>query len=318
VFLYINSGGDPILTSGQVARNAWHHVAIVRSGSTVTMYVDGVSKSSATWSGAMLWSNGEFRIGRGFDVDGSNGYYTGYISNVRNVKGTAVYTGSTYTIPTAPLSAISGTQFLCNTSNAGVVDNAMMTAYNTVGSAQVSTTTFQFGTGSLYFPGTSYLLDSNPTLGQFGVGDFTVEYWDRHGTQGTNYADQVGTLSTASPSGTWRFGTFSNNGGVYLAYNNGSTYTDVQFGTTLYNDNTWRHFALTRSGTTVRAFVNGVQVGSNTTVTQNFNSPNNIILGAELVSPTYFVGYLDDVRITKGYARYTANFTPPTTAFPNQ
>jgi hypothetical protein len=318
-WLYINGGGDPILTSGQLARNAWHHVAIVRNGSTVTMYVDGVSKSTATWSGAMLWSNGEFRIGRGFDVDGSNAYYTGYISNVRNVKGTAVYTGSTYTIPTAPLSAISGTQFLCNTSNAGVVDNAMMTAYNTVGSAQISTATFQYGTGSLYFPGSSYIIDSNPTLGQLGTGDFTVEYWDRHGTQSSsNYSCQVGTLSTGSATGTWRFGTFTNNVGVYFAYNAGSGYVDLQFGSTAYNDNTWRHFAVTRSGTTLRAFVNGVQVGTNQTVSANFNSANNLILGAEFVNPTYFVGYIDDLRITKGYARYTANFTPPTTAFPNQ
>jgi hypothetical protein len=171
----------------------------------------------------------------------------------------------------------------------------------------------------LYFPGSSYIIDSNPTLGQLGTGDFTVEYWDRHGTQSSsNYSCQVGTLSTSSATGTWRFGTFTNNVGVYFAYNAGSGYVDLQFGSTAYNDNTWRHFAVTRSGTTLRAFVNGVQVGTNQTVSTNFNSANNLILGAEFVNPTYFVGYIDDLRITKGYARYTANFTPPTAAFPNQ
>ena len=61
--------------------------------------------------------------------------------------------------------------------------------------------------------------------------------------------------------------------------------------------------------------LNGAQVGSSTACTQNFNSTNRVILGAELANPTYFAGYLQDVRITKGIARYTQNFTPPTTAF---
>jgi hypothetical protein len=163
-----------------------------------------------------------------------------------------------------------------------------------------------------------YLIMPDVQTGQFLTGDFTVEYWCRFGSQGTNYAPQVGTLTSASPSGTWRFGTFTNNGGVYLSYHNGSTYVDLQFGSTAYNDNTWRHFALTRSGTTVRAFVNGTQVGTNQTVSQNFNSSNKVSVGAELLNPTYFNGYIQDLRITKGYARYTSNFTAPTAPFPVQ
>jgi hypothetical protein len=163
-----------------------------------------------------------------------------------------------------------------------------------------------------------YLIMPDVSTGQFGTGDFTVEYWDYHGSQSSNFGTQVGTLSSGTPAGTWRFGTFTNNGGVYLAYHNGSTYVDIQFGTTLYNDSTWRHFALTRQNGTVRAFVNGIQVGTNQTVTQNFNSTNRVILGAELFTPTYFNGFIDDLRITKGVARYTANFTPPDAPFLDQ
>jgi hypothetical protein len=155
-------------------------------------------------------------------------------------------------------------------------------------------------------------------LGRFGTGDFTIEYWDYHGTQGTNYACQVGTLSSATPSGTWRFGTFTNLGGLYLAYHNGSSFVDVTFGSTLYNDSTWRHFALTRQNGTVRAFVNGTQVGTNQTITQDFNSTNRVVVGAELSTPTYFTGYIDDLRITKGVARYTTNFNAPTSTFLTQ
>jgi hypothetical protein len=171
----------------------------------------------------------------------------------------------------------------------------------------------------MYFDGTGdYLIMPEPLTGKFETSDFTIEYWDYHGSQGTNYAPQVGTLSSGTPAGTWRFGTFSNNGGLYFAYHNGSSYVDVTFGSVAYNDSVWRHFAITRYNGVLRAFVNGIQVGTNQTVTQNFNSSNRVIVGAELVTPSYFTGYIDDLRITKGVARYTANFTAPTAAFPVQ
>jgi hypothetical protein len=238
------------------------------------------------------------------------------LCDVRVVKGTALYT-SNFTLPSEPLTAVAGTSLLTNFTNGGVIDSAALNVAETVGNAQVSTSVKKYGSGSYYFDGTGdYLIMPDVLTGQFGTRDFTIEYWDYHGSQVTNYAPQVGTLSSVTPAGTWRFGTLSNNGGVVLAYHNGSIYLVVQFGTTAYNDSTWRHFALTRSGTTVRAFVDGVQVGSNATITQNFNSANRVIVGAELFSPTYFNGYISDLRLTKGLARYTANFIPPTASLP--
>ena len=110
---------------------------------------------------------------------------------------------------------------------------------------------------------------------------------------------------------------FSNINALYFAYHDGTNYQDVIFGSSNYRDNTWRHFAISRQNGVLRAFVDGVQVGTNQTVTQSFYSSNRIVVGAELASPTYFTGYIDDLRITRA-ARYTANFTPPTQAFPNQ
>ena len=79
--------------------------------------------------------------------------------------------------------------------------------------------------------------------------------------------------------------------------------------------NTWYHIAVTRSGTTVRQFVDGVQLGSNVTSSASFaNGPIQIGSGGAGA----LNGYIDDLRITRGYARYTANFTPPTSAFPTQ
>ena len=320
LFIYINSGGDPILANTTTLfANAWNHCAVVRSGNTIYFYVNGIQDGSVGYSGTMDWSVGSFYIGKGFNVDGAQANFTGYISNVRNVKGTAVYTGGSYTVPTAPLTAISNTQLLTNMVNGAIFDNAMMNNFQTASTAQISTSVFKYGTGSLYFPSSSssYMVEPNTTIGQFGTGDFTVEYWFNAGSQPSNAVPQIGTLDSTSPAGSWRFGTsLSGSYGVYMAIHDGSSFTDIQFSSTNYNNNTWHHAALTRSNGTVRAFIDGTQVGTNQTVTLNFTA-RRIVIGAELYSPTYYVGYMDDVRITKGYARYTANFTPPTAAFPN-
>jgi hypothetical protein len=83
---------------------------------------------------------------------------------------------------------------------------------------------------------------------------------------------------------------------------------------------TWYHIAVCKSGSSTKMFVNGTQAGSTYTDTNNYvagvNRPR-IGSGGD-VAGNYFSGYIDDLRITKGYARYTASFTPPTSAFPNQ
>jgi len=77
--------------------------------------------------------------------------------------------------------------------------------------------------------------------------------------------------------------------------------------------NTWTHLAVTRSGTNLKAFVNGVISGTPiTNSTQNYDTIKYI---GRNPAGEYFNGYIDDLRITKGVARYTANFTPPTTSY---
>ena len=74
------------------------------------------------------------------------------------------------------------------------------------------------------------------------------------------------------------------------------------------------HVAVTRSGTTVRLFVNGVVEATATGNSTNFNESLTLYIGAETGNSLYLNGYIDDLRITKGYARYTSNFTAPTSA----
>ena len=103
-------------------KNTWSHVAFVRNGSAFTLYLNG-SNVSSTSSGASLVQNNEsVRIGvTNYPPVPTN--FAGYISNLRIVKGTAVYTGNSFSVPTAPLTNISGTSLL-TCQSATIVDNS--------------------------------------------------------------------------------------------------------------------------------------------------------------------------------------------------
>ncbi|MBK6587935.1 MAG: LamG domain-containing protein [Acidobacteria bacterium] len=81
--------------------------------------------------------------------------------------------------------------------------------------------------------------------------------------------------------------------------------------------NTWYHLAATRQGSTYRLFVDGTQVATTTSSITIHDNANSLYIGTSTDGSTSPVnGYIDDLRITKGVARYTANFTPPAAAFP--
>jgi hypothetical protein len=102
-------------TNTVISVGTWHHIALVRASGTLTLYVNGVSVMSQSGIGYNSTSNRAIDIA--YSASQGNGYFNGRMSNFRIVSGTALYTGSTITVPTAPLSAISGTQLLLNTTN---------------------------------------------------------------------------------------------------------------------------------------------------------------------------------------------------------
>lgn len=135
--------GTALTTSGLsgVTANSWHHYALVRNGSTLTGYLDGTSLGSVSNSSDQtdtMCTIGSYNST--YSGGGGGGFWNGYISNFRIVKGTAVYT-SNFTVPTAPLAAISGTTFLTCQNATNIVDagpNALTITAN--GNAVASTT----------------------------------------------------------------------------------------------------------------------------------------------------------------------------------
>jgi hypothetical protein len=246
----------------------------------------------------------------GFDGS-ANGYWAGHIADVRIVKGTAVYTSS-FTPPTAPLTVISNTTLLCNFTNAGILDYTRKNSLETVGNVQINTSVKKYGTGSLAFDGTGdYLVAPviSNDLFNFGTGNFTVEMWFyANSLSATDYAALCGCNNTLASSNEW--GAYVRSNGIFF-YGSSGTLT----GGGTISTGTWHHYAAVRNGNTLNVYLNGVSQASATVTGSYTNSSVGFRVGDDPYSGNpSFNGYIDDLRITKGIARYTSNFTPPISA----
>ncbi len=283
---------------------AWHHLAWVREGSTCRVYVNGVQQGSGTSSTSFaIGTIGRF-YGGGYEMNG-------YISGARIVAGTCLYpSGTTFTVPTSPPTNVANTQFLCNFTNAGIFDQTAKTVLETVGDAKVSTTQYKYGTGSMYFDGTGDYLKVPDNINlRMESGSFTIEFWW--------YPVSIASYQTLFDKGYTGAGALlfqtGNGDGRTIIYAGGSS---IITSNTAVSTNTWTHIALVRNGSTLTLYQNGNSVGSNTNST-NFSNTSIMGIGGNHSGLTFYGvnGYFDDLRVTKGYARYTANFTAPTAAF---
>jgi len=309
VLTYFVSNAAQITGTTVLKANAWYHVAVSRSTLSTKMFLNGVQEGS-TYTDANSYVASRVVVASNAATVGN--YLTGYTSNVRLVNGTAVYTAN-FTPPTAPLTAITNTSLLLSGTNAGIYDNAIKNDLETVGSAQVSTSVVKYGTGSMSFNGTTdYLtLPSTPNLAM-GSGNFTWECWVYINAFSTFQAFIDSRTGTAN-AGLY-FGINSSTNNIIIFNNSGSILTS----STTLSSTTWTHVALVRNAGTLTIYINGVSVGS---VANTYDLSSTLYgIGSNVPTPSgiYLNGYIDDLRITKGIARYTANFTPPTQAFPNQ
>ena len=303
--------------------NQWNHFACTRDGSNVIrMFINGVAAGSATNAINLDSSYGPQGspwttiLGSRILDNNVSSKYTGYISGARIVVGTVLYT-STFTPPTTPLTAISNTQLLLSGTNGGIIDQSSRNNLITVGSAQVSSTQVKYGTGSLKFNGTTDYLKGTPSILQdINATDFTIEFWVYFNSVSSSLP-LISKYGNAAES--------AGGQGYFLDWVQSSTSLRFVLGSAAgVTDNvytfswspaisTWYHVAITKAGSSGRAFINGVQIGSTTTmVTSDIASPNSIQIGKTHTVAAFFNGYIDDFRITRGYARYTTTFTPPT------
>jgi len=183
------------------------------------------------------------------------------------------------------------------------------------GNAQISTTQSKFGGASMYFDGSGdYLTLTNDASFVFGTGDFTVEMWVYHTSQDSLKIYYDGRPPSTNGAYVALYKTSQNKLALYVNTANRIV------GTTSILQNAWYHIAVCRQGSSTKLFLNGIQEGSTFTDTTNYlNGTSRPIIGADGFNPSassQMQGYIDDLRITKGVARYTSNFTPPTAQLP--
>lgn len=298
------------VTSPNPVAGQWSHVAWARTGGTFSSYLNGVRVGTIGTLGTSPLNDvplvsleiGNDRV-NGFQMDG-------YLSSARIIKGSGGYnaTSSTIAVPTAPLTAVTNTSLLLNFTNAGVFDNAAMNNIFTNGNAQINTTIKKYGTGSIRFDGAGDNLTLIPTNDQLlGTGLFTIELWVYLSATGVAYG------LIAKGSAGWQISVNATNT-VTFTYG-GSTITST--GTLAVT--TWYHLAVVREGTgtnQTKLYINGTNDGTGT-VANNFTQTTDLFIGCNRIGAAFLNGYLDDIRITKGVARYTSNFTPPAAAFPD-
>jgi hypothetical protein len=295
---------DTSLGASGFTVGTWNHLAIVRNGATITAYRNGVAYGTTISIGAssINYTPGAFRIG----LDSIN-YANGYISNLRIVNGTAVYTGA-FTPPTSPLTAITNTSLLLNFTNAGIYDAAAQNNLITVGDAQSSTTQYKWSPTSMKFDGTGDYLEpvTTPAL-TLGTSNFTIEGWI--------YFNSVASFQIMydqrPPSTNGVYPVLYMNGAVMTWFINGV----AQITSGSLSAGVWYYFAVTRSSSVTKMFINGSQVGSNYSDTNNYLAARTII-GISSYDFLFGInGYLQDFRITKGVGR---TITTPTAAFPTR
>jgi hypothetical protein len=311
--------GTPLSFTHAPIINTWYHIAFSNdsSNSTGKLFINGIEVDNHTGdlynSTHMGASSQPITIGRLGNNNSQD--FVGYISDLRIIDGTMLYT-SNFTPPTAPLTAITNTKLLTCTNKNDIWEQADGKPFTKVtGGPTVSNTQRKFTTSSaLYFAGTAntYLLkDLGETI---GTRDFTVEAWVYPTTTGAQHVFQISnqgvgyqTITSQNTqvgigmnNGFWRYGT--------TGWNFGYIHT-----TTAVVINTWHHVAYVRTGGYSKLYLNGTEIHSNAD-TSNY-SARYLAYGVGHQNNNVWYGYTQDLRITLGHARYTGAFTPPTSTF---
>ena len=316
--MYFCYGAGYTAYSEAVKAGVWEHYAAVKYGGSMYLYKNGVLSATIANNFNFSATDGVL-VGIGGDSSDTAYPFTGYIANARVVKGTAVYTAP-FTPPTSPVAAIANTSLLLNFDNAGIYDSTAMSNLITVDNTQISTTVKKYGTGSLSFDGTNdYLQLVENGLFDFGTGDFTVEAWINMNAFTTDKGSVMADLGPTN--GGWMLAV---RGASQVSWGQNQISWDLSTSGFTMSTGTWYHIAVCRSGTSLKIFIDGTAYATATNTTA-YNIINSFVgVGArQLTTGTYgpgeyFNGYIDDLRVTRGYARYTTNFTPPTSALPKR
>jgi hypothetical protein len=189
-------------------------------------------------------------------------------------------------------------------------------AVSAIGNAQISTAQSKFGGSSLLLDGAGDRISiAAGTHFSFGTGAWTIEFWIKTSQTDQTWGLMLNRTLDSATQFSWGYN-YNSSGTIRLVER---LAVKIEPTATGMNNGNWNHVAMTRSSNTVRLFLNGTQIGSYTTSYNFWDSTTALLLGGFYsgAGGEDIDGYVDELRITKGVARYTANFTPAIAPFPN-
>lgn len=317
--------------------NTWTHIAVDRDIlGKVRLYVNGVLDGSMTFNSAIYTQRQGVCIGAQFDLGGD---FTGQIDELRIVKGEAVY-GDDAGFAVATVAYPRPVQDLVPADDANFanvlfllgadgtpgstrfIDNSSYNRVNGLEGVGNNISTAKFGVfeeEALRLPGTSLMQYPDSDDWAFGTDPFTIEMWSLQTSWSVvQFIAQRGSGSTSNVA--WAIASLAN-GSVELIAR--SATTTVQFNTPTTDQrvlNTWQHIAVDRdSSGTYRIYINGVMRASSAQPGHSIqNVAQQMTIGTDNTNNLKFVGYLDEIRITRGVARYATDgsFSVPEKRFP--
>ena len=317
-----------VFTSTDVLQDqTWYHVAVTRESGTFKLFVDGVLDQTNSISVDFTYEDLRVGTNRAFSKT-----FKGHIQDVRITKGVARYTAN-FTPPTQPFfGAINPDQdrYFYATSlllhgdgtngSTTIVDSSdESNTITAAGNGQISTAQSKFGGSSLAFNAGYFTTPYSLDLFDWWTAPHTIEAW----VYVTNFATteynflpiMIGNINPTSVTNYWSFGV-NRDARVRFFWFTGSVQS-VYSATNVVSLNTWTHIAMTHESGTVRLFADGALVASTSSLGNPQSSSGTPLSIGAWNNTSMDNIYVDDLRITKGAARYTSNFTPPTKAFPD-
>ena len=308
----VDSGGEVRLgyagsnfintAAGSITVGQWYHIAATRKSGTITLWINGVSVATA--ANSTSFTSTVYRAGLGAE---NQAPMLGYISDVRMVHGQALYT-SNFVPPLAPVLPVANTVLLLNGTSAAITDATTKTIVETVGDVKISTAVSKFGGSSMSFDGTGdVLIAPSNRVYAFGTGNFTIEAWIYRTDTGVQRA--IVDTRGGNAVGALLYITVNNKLNIFDSTSVWITSTNT------VPANQWVHVVAARSNAVTKLFINGIEEASVADSRTYTNGAGGLYIGRQFGSTSNdFLGYMQDVRVTTGTARYTANFTPPTSA----
>jgi len=313
-----NSSGTNIINivvNQTLTTHTWYHFAFVRNGNKWDLYLDGISIGNVDATAHTLLS-GDMSLTIGARYDGADAYSSGWFDEIR-FSNSARYT-TNFTPATSAFTSDANTKLLLHMDTldySGIVSGNTYKIPTFIGTAQLDTAQYKFGSSSLLLDGNSDYISFPDSNDWFLVNeDFTIDFWVRFSSVSSSqpFVEQYEDSNNA-------FTIYWSSSSEQLVFNHYNGGADKAFYYCSWSPSidTWYHVVVERSGSNCLMFIDGVSqsVSSSQAFITGTNISGILKIGYRQATSTYLNGYIDEFRISKGIARWTTDFSVPMTEY---